>query len=450
MVIERAVQLPVSMDEAVAWFSRKGAIRRLLPPWVPLKVVQEAASLRDGTAVMALPGGLRWYARHQPDMYEPGHRFVDQLEPQGLRSLPTRVLKWRHEHLFEPAGTQAVRIVDRIQTTLPGSQIDRMLSYRHRQLDGDFAAHQQAAAHGLQPQTIALTGSSGLVGTALRAFLTTGGHRVISLVRRPPHGADERRWDPQAPDHALLEGCDAVIHLAGASIFGKFNARHRQAVEESRIQPTRMLSKLAARSGVRTFVSASGVGGYGAAVGEQPADETTALPGEDFLSRVVQRWEEAAREGEGDGMRAVQVRTGIVLSANGGMLSVLRPIYAAGLGGRLGSGRQWMSWIGLDDLLDIYYRALWDASLSGPINAVSPHPVRNADFSQALGAALHRPAIIPVPAVGPKLILGEQGAELLAFADQRVLPRKLESAGHDFRTERIEQALNHTLGRVRR
>lgn len=450
MSIERAVQVPQPIDEVVAWFSRPGAVRRLLPPWLPLKVEQEARSLRDGTALLRLPAGVQWVARHQPRQYIPGRRFVDELDPQGWRSLPTRVLHWRHEHLFEPVGTGHTRVVDRIDSSMPASSTVRMLAYRHRQLLGDLAAHQQAADAGLGSGTVAITGSSGLVGQALAALLSTGGHRVIRLVRSAPAGPGERLWDPANPDPRLLAGCDAVIHLAGASIFGRFTKEHRHAVESSRIQPTARLARLAADSGVETFISASAIGYYGGAGGDQEWTEEAAAGsgGDDFLSQVVRRWEAAAQEGSSQGMRRVQVRTGIVLDSGGGMLAVLRPLYAAGLGGKLGHGRQWMSWIGLDDLLDIYLRALWDRSLSGPVNAVSPHPVRNERFSADLAATLHRPAVIPVPQFAPRLVLGRQGAQLLAMADQRVVPDKLLQAGHRFRTAQLPQLLAHTLGRA--
>lgn len=447
MTLQRSSEIQAPPAEVFAWFSRPGAIRRLLPPWLPLKVVAEAESLRDGTAVLGLPGGLRWFAQHQPDGYIPERKFVDEVEPQGLRAIATRAVNWKHEHLFEPADGDATTVIDRINSNLPARQTARMLAYRHRQLGADFAAHQRAAAAGLKPLTIAVTGSSGMVGEALCAFLSTGGHRIIKLVRGTPKSANERRWDSMAPADDLLDGCDAVIHLAGASIFGRFSDKHRQAIESSRIEPTRALAELAARANVSTFVSASAVGIYGAKSGPAPVDEKS-IPqpvGSDFLADVVQRWEQAAGAGVSS-MRRVQIRTGIVLSPRGGMLAVLRPIFTAGLGGRLGTGTQCLSWIGLDDLVDIYHRALWDTQLDGPVNAVAPHPVNNIEFTKALAKAVRRPAIIPVPAAAPKLLLGTEGTQLLAMADQRVVPQKLLDTGHEFRHEHIELELAHCLG----
>lgn len=447
MTLNRSSQLPASAPVVFDWFSRPGAIQRLLPPWLPLKVMEEATSLKDGTAVLGLPGGLLWNAKHQPEGFSENRSFVDQLEPVGLRGIPARVVRWRHEHYFEPAGPESTTVRDCIESNMPGRQIESMLAYRHRQLANDFAAHHRAAQAGLEPLVIAVTGSSGLVGQALCAFLSTGGHRIIKLVRHAPHTASERRWDPADPDKDLLEGCDAVIHLAGASIFGRFSQAHRQAIESSRIEPTRSLALLAARSGVRTFISSSAIGFYGASAGPDPLDESDSAPAsnQDFLSGVVQRWEQTAREGGGS-MRRVQIRTGVVLSPKGGMLAVLRPIFIAGLGGPLGGGQQMLSWIGLDDLLDIYHRALWDSQLAGPVNAVAPQPVSNAEFTRALARAVRRPAVIPVPGAAPKLVLGAQGSQLLAMADQRIVPRKLLDGGHQFRNERIELELAHSLG----
>ncbi|MDA2990730.1 MAG: DUF1731 domain-containing protein, partial [Actinomycetota bacterium] len=168
--------------------------------------------------------------------------------------------------------------------------------------------------------------------------------------------------------------------------------------------------------------------------------------GQGFLADVVADWEAATGPAADAGLRVVTVRTGIVQAAAGGTLRLLRPLFAAGLGGRLGSGRQWLSWIGIDDLLDIYYRALYDTRLAGPVNAVAPNPVRNTDYTRALAQTLHRPALLPVPSIGPRLLLGKQGAVELAEADQRVAPVKLQSLGHRFRQPTVADALGHQLG----
>ena len=196
---------------------------------------------------------------------------------------------------------------------------------------------------------------------------------------------------------------------------------------------------------MRTFVSASAVGIYGYDRGDALLCEDSAR-GDGFLADVVADWEDATGPAAEAGLRVVTVRTGIVQAAAGGTLRLLRPLFSAGLGGRLGTGRQWLSWVGIDDLLDVYYRALYDTRLSGPVNAVGPNPVRNSEYTRALAATMHRPALLPVPSIGPRLLLGEQGARELAEADQRVLPTRLRALGHRFRHSTVEDALAHQLG----
>ncbi|MCB1291299.1 TIGR01777 family oxidoreductase [Mycolicibacterium sp.] len=447
MGIEYASVVGHPLDEVFAWHTRPGAMRRLVPPWQPMTVVKETESLADGRAILGLPGGLRWVAQHDPAGYDPPNQFVDVLSSDGLMTLPPRVIGWwRHTHRYSDAGGGATRVHDIVDTTVPAAALRSTFAYRHRQLAEDLAAHRDAAEAGAGPMVVAMTGSSGLVGTALAALLTTGGHRVIRLVRRDPAGADERRWEPDQPDPALLEGVDSVVHLAGESIAGRFTEAHRKAIRDSRIEPTRRLAEVAAAtSGVRTFVSASAVGFYGHDCGDTVLDEDSPR-GRGFLADVVAEWEAATGPAADAGRRVVMVRTGIVQAAAGGTLRLLRPLFALGLGGRLGSGRQWLSWIGIDDLLDIYYRALYDSRLAGPVNAVAPNPVRNFDYTRALAQTLHRPALLPVPAVGPRVLLGRQGAVELAEADQRVAPARLQALRHRFRQPDVADALAHQLG----
>ncbi|GFG83668.1 TIGR01777 family oxidoreductase [Mycolicibacter algericus] len=436
--------------EVFAWHERPGAFTRLSAPWQRMRLIAEAGSVRDGTAVLALPGGLRWIAEHQAAGYDPPRRFVDELGGHGLASLPTRLaMRWRHTHEFDDLGEGVTRMTDVIDTPIPGSMLRPMFVYRHRQLADDIAAHRRAGQHGLGPITVAVTGSSGLVGSALTAFLSTGGHRVIRLVRRPAGSSDERQWDPENPDPELLAGVDAVIHLAGASIAGRFTAGHRRAIRDSRIGPTRRLAELVAggTDGPTTLVCASAVGYYGYDRGDEVLTEDSQR-GDGFLADVVADWEDALAPAAQSGRRVVRVRTGIVQSPRGGTLRLLRPLFSAGLGGRLGDGRQWLSWIGIDDLIDIYHRALWDTGLSGAVNAVAPNPVRNSEYTNTLGRVLHRPTMLPVPRLGPRVLLGDQGARELALASQRVLPERLRNADHRFRMPEHEPALRHLLGRA--
>ena len=447
MGIEYASIVDHPLDEVFAWHTRPGAMRRLVPPWQPMRVIKETESLADGTAILGLPGGLRWVARHDPAGYHPPNQFVDVLSSDGLMTMPPRVIGWwRHTHRFSEDGPGKTRMLDEVDTTVPGAALRSTFAYRHRQLAEDLAAHRDAAAAGAGQLVIAITGSSGLVGTALAAFLSTGGHRVIRLVRGVPANESERRWDPDNPAPDLLSGVDALVHLAGESIAGRFTESHRRAIRESRIGPTRRLAEIAAATaGLRVFVTASAIGFYGHDCGETLLDETSPR-GRGFLADVVADWEAATAPAADTGRRVVMVRTGIVQSAAGGTLRLLRPLFAAGLGGRLGSGRQWLSWIGIDDLLDIYYRAIYDSRLAGPVNAVAPNPVRNADYTRALASTLKRPALLPVPSFGPRVLLGRQGAVELAEADQRVAPAALQALGHRFRQPTVEDALAHQLG----
>jgi uncharacterized protein (TIGR01777 family) len=447
MGIEHESVVDHPLTEVFAWHTRPGAMRRLVPPWQPMKVIEETQSLANGRAVLGLPGGLRWVAQHDPAGYDPPYRFVDDLSSEGPASWPARIVgRWRHTHEFS-AVSSGTRVYDHVETSVPAAALRPTFVYRHRQLADDLAAHRDAAESGLRPMVVAVTGSSGLVGSALTGFLGTGGHRVVRLVRRPARGDGERKWDPECPAPDLLSGVDAVVHLAGASIAGRFTDAHKAAVRDSRIEPTRRLAAAAARAddGPRTFVSASAIGIYGSDRGDVEVTEDSTR-GDGFLADVVADWEAATAPAGEAGLRLAMVRTGIVQSARGGMLRLLRPLFAAGLGGRLGTGRQWLSWIALDDLLDVYYRALYDDRLTGPVNAVAPTAVRNTEYTKVLAGVLHRPAVLPVPSVGPRLLLGEEGARELARADQRVVPAKLEALGHRFRHPSIDAALAHELG----
>jgi uncharacterized protein len=446
LVYSSVVDAPIY--EVFDWHTRPGAFTRLAPPWQPVRVVAEADSLQSGRAELGLPGGLRWVADHQPDSYDPPRRFVDSIGTEGLASLPVRLaVRWRHTHDFEELSGERTRVTDRVATPVPARALRAMFRYRHRQLADDIGVHRHAAAQGLAPATVAVTGSSGLVGSQLTAFLSTGGHRVIRLVRHAATKSDERQWNPDDPDPGLLAGVDAVIHLAGASIAGRFTEEHRAAIRDSRIGPTRRLAELIAKSadGPKVLISASAVGYYGYDRGDQTLTEDSER-GDGFLADVVAEWENATAPAEQAGVRVLRVRTGIVQSPRGGTLRLLRPLFAAGLGGRVGNGQQWLSWIGIDDLVDVYHRGLWDADLSGPVNAVAAEPVRNVDYTRTLAHVLRRPALLPVPPLGPRLLLGEQGARELACASQRVLPARLQQADHRFRRPDLEQTLRHLLG----
>jgi uncharacterized protein (TIGR01777 family) len=410
---------------------------------MPVRIQREATDSAGGVAALRFPLGLTWVARHGGAT--PPERFVDELDSAPLRW----AVHWRHTHEFESVGPDRTRVTDRIDTNIPGFLLRAMLAYRHRQLADDLAARDRAIAAGMRPLSVAVTGTHGTIGTALTALLSTSGHRVIKLVRHAASGPDERQWDVDAPAPDLLDGVDAVIHLAGASIAGRFTPARRKALYDSRIGPTQALAQLAAKTdgGPKVFVSASAIGYYGADRGDEELSEQSAR-GTGFLAELVGDWEEATTPAAEGGVRVVNVRTGLVQTPAGGPLRIQYPLFAAGLGGPLGSGDHWQAWIGIDDLLDIYHRALYDEALDGPVNAVAPDPVRNREYTATLARVLHRPAVIPVPGLGPRLLLGDEGAHELALASQRVLPVRLTERGHVFRQPHLEGALRHLLGRT--
>jgi uncharacterized protein (TIGR01777 family) len=290
---------------------------------------------------------------------------------------------------------------------------------------------------------VAISGASGFIGSALVTRLGAEGHRVLRLVRRPSAGTDEIAWDPEGGqvDSAKLEGLDAVVHLAGESIAGgRWNAERKQRIRQSRVQGTSLLAGALARLSAkpRVLVSGSAMGVYGDR-GDEVLVETSP-PGTGFLADVGQAWEAAADPARLAGIRVVHPRFGMVLHPSGGGLERMLPPFRMGLGGQLGNGQQWMSWSTRDDAVSIIRAAILDEALSGPVNASSPNPVRNAEFTRLLGAALHRPAIAAVPAFALELMFGELAKEAL-LASQRMMPARLQELGFTFADPDLEPAL---------
>jgi uncharacterized protein (TIGR01777 family) len=293
---------------------------------------------------------------------------------------------------------------------------------------------------------VAVTGASGLIGAALVERLRRDGHRVLRLVRRPPNGDDEVRWDPAARqlDAAALDGVDAVVHLAGESVAQRWTPESKRTILRSRVDSTRLLADALARRAhpPRVLVCASAVGFYGSR-GDEVLHERSPAGG-DFLATVTQEWEAASRPAERADIRVVNLRLGVVLSARGGALAQMLPPFRLGAGGRVGSGRQWMSWIALDDAVEVVLRALRDDALRGPVNAVAG-AVTNAEFTRALAHAVHRPALVPVPVFALKLLYGAEMVEGTLLASQRAEPRRLREAGHRFLHPDLPDALRAAL-----
>ncbi|PWU22785.1 MAG: TIGR01777 family protein [Candidatus Rokuibacteriota bacterium] len=296
---------------------------------------------------------------------------------------------------------------------------------------------------------ILVTGASGFIGSALVPLLASRGHAVIRLVRSaPPPGAAAVPWDPEAGtvDGAALEGLDAVIHLAGENISsGSWTAAKKARIRKSRVDGTALLARTLARltRPPSLFASASAVGYYGDR-GDEVLTETSA-PGGDFLATVCRDWEAAASPAVRAGIRVVHPRFGVVLSPSGGALARMLGPFRMRMGGPIGSGSQYVSWIAIDDALGAIEHVLSAGTLDGPVNITSPHPVTQVEFARSLGRVLGRPTVLAVPAFGVRLMFGEM-ANAVLLASQRLNPARLLSSGYEFRYPELEPALRHLLG----
>ncbi|NCW71677.1 MAG: TIGR01777 family protein [Actinobacteria bacterium] len=291
------------------------------------------------------------------------------------------------------------------------------------------------------PQRIAISGSSGLIGTALVGHLKSEGHTVQRLVRRAPVASDEVQWDPQTGfvDLSALAGVDAIIHLAGVGVGDKrWTKRYKSEILNSRLLGTTTIAKAVAELKPQVFISASAIGWYGES-GNRAVVETDRV-GDDFLAAVCREWEGAADLAAD--VRTVKIRTGLVLDPTGGALGKMLPLFRLGFGGKLGSGKQWWSWITLHDQIRAIVFAL-ENPLSGPVNVTSPNPVTNQEFTSALARALHRPALFPAPAIALKIALGGFSSEVLG--SKKVIPHVLQEAGFTWDYPHITEALNQLV-----
>lgn len=295
------------------------------------------------------------------------------------------------------------------------------------------------------PLRVAVTGSSGMIGSELVRRLEAEGHTPLRLVRRPPRGVGEAEWNPEGgrADGAALEGVDAVVNLAGENVGERWTDERKRRIRASRVDATRKLAETLAglSSPPKVLINASGVGVYGDR-GDERLDEMS-THGDDFLARVVRDWEASTEPARAAGIRVTLLRYGVVLSARGGALAKMLPPFRLGAGGTMGSGRQWMSWISLDDAVDLIMRALTDEALAGPVNAVAGS-VTNAEFTRTLGRVLGRPTLMTVPTFALKLAFGEMAAGTV-LVSQRVEQRRLMQLGYSFRHPELEGALRAAL-----
>ena len=442
--------MPVSADALFAWHERAGAFERLTPGFMPAKVISRSGGITNGSRVtLGIPVGpltTTWEMEHVG--YVKGREFRD-VQRRGPFA------HWEHIHMMEPAADGTSVLDDSITYALPlppfgdavagwftKERLARLLQWRHSLTRMDLERH--AAFASSAPLRIAITGASGFLGSTLAAFLTTGGHTVVRIGRG---AGNDFSWDPSRGvlDPRALEGVDAVIHLAGASVAERWTDAWRREIRESRVQSTRLIAQTIARMPVKpkVLLSGSAVGIYGSRTNEV-LDETSSL-GNDFLGEVGIEWERETRAASEAGVRVVHLRTGIVLNPAGGALAKMVLPFKAGVGGKLGDGTQWMSWISREDWIGAVYHALHTHAVSGAVNLVSPEPVTGATFAETLARVLGRPNLLPVPAFALTTLFGDMARGTI-LASQRAMPRALETSGFRFLHPTLSSALRFELG----
>lgn len=450
----RRVHTPVSVEELFAWHERPGAFQRLSPPWEDMELLVPHEGIHDGARVT-----VRMHTGPVPSTWRIEHR--DYVANRQFRDVQLEgpFDEWVHTHRFEADGRGSV-LEDHIHYALPlgavgemaagwftRDTLDRVFTYRHRLLVNDLARH---AAYAERPRLrIAITGASGFIGTQLSAFLTTGGHEVVRIGRgdvRP--GVVDVAWNPERGqlDPRALEGIDAVVHLAGASIADRWTKAHREAIRSSRVEGTSLLAHTLAQLDRKPAVllSGSAIGYYGDRR-DEVLDESS-VPGDDYLAQTAVLWEGATAPAERAGIRVVHLRTGIVQGARGGALAKLAPLFRWGVGGKLGDGSQWMSPIALSDHMAAVHFCLMEGAVRGPVNLVIPEAVTNDEYTRVMGEVLHRPTLATAPAFALRMVLGAEMADLTVLASQRVRPGVLERAGFRWDFPELEGMLRFELG----
>lgn len=460
-VFEKRTPLAVSAEECWNWHSRSGAFSRLQSPWQDVRLLEEPVAITPGErALLELRAGpirQRWLAVLAE--VEVGRRFVDVQKSGPFRY-------WRHEHRFEPTSDHTCDLLDRIEYVppawMPGplgrsyvkQQLSRLFDYRHALTASDLRSLGHRKSNGQwRPLKVLVTGGTGMIGTQLRAFLSTRGHDVVALSRRADRSAGVYGWNPSTAeiDDRAVQGVDAVVHLAGANIAGRrWSPRVKAELVASRVKPVEVLRKAFQKTGQapRVFLTASGAGYYG---NGNPEDSDTRFEestpvGETFLAEICREWEAAAGTFEGLDSRVVAMRLGVVLHPQGGALAKMLPPFLMGIGGPLGSGRQRMPWIAVDDVLEFVEDALLDEGRRGPFNVVAPQLLSNREFSRSLARVLGRPCLFPVPAFVLKMIFGEM-ADATVLADSPVVPTELQGSLWSWRWPALEPHLRYLLGR---
>ena len=456
-IFEKTSPIEASAQELYAWHSRPGAFTRLSPPWQQVRLLAGSTGLREGSRVVLelKSGPFRriWKAEHRN--VRPGLGFQDiQLEGPFAQ--------WEHTHEFSPVNDTSSELRDRISYKLPAGtignlagkdfvrrQLERVFAYRHSTTADDLRL--LAKFQDLPRLKIAVTGSTGFIGSAFTHLLTTQGHTVLPMARASSvQNPNLATWNTE--DGVLnpqsLEGVDAVVHLAGESVSeGRWSRTKKERILTSRwLGTTRLVDSLVALNDPpKVLVSASAIGFYGNR--EDKILNEQSARGTGFLADVAETWEAASQRASQAGIRVVNPRFGVVLSPRGGALAKMLPLFQVGAGGVLGSGEQWVSWISLDDAIASLLHGIMRPDLRGPVNITSPSPVTNRELTGVLAKVVRRPALARVPSIAAKVAFGEM-AEAMLLTGSRVLPDSLAGSGFEFRHPELETALRHALGRT--
>jgi uncharacterized protein (TIGR01777 family) len=447
-------RIKTSAKDLFKWHTRAGAFERLTPPWKVVEVLERSNGIEDGSRVIIRtkigPVRMIWLIEHRD--YKEEKQFCD-IQIKG----PFR--HWEHTHSFVPDGPNACFMEDNVKFLLPmgalgelfGNELvirklETFFEYRHGTLMKDIKMHKK---YGVKSMQILITGSTGLIGSSLIPFLTTGGHNISCLKRdKLKIGENDLYWNPEKGEIEVpkLEGFEAVVHLSGENVAGRWSDEKKAEIEDSRVKSTGLLcnalSKLEKKPSV--LVCASAIGFYGNRGEEILAEESK--PGKGFLADVTKKWEAATGIARKAGIRVVNLRLGVVLSPRGGALGKMLFPFRMGLGGKVGSGGQYMSWISIDDVIGAIYHAIKNDSLEGPVNAVSPKPVTNLEFTNTLGNVINRPTFFTMPSLLLRILFGEMADETL-LSSTRVIPSKLLSTGYEFQFTDLEASLRNLLGK---
>lgn len=433
--------------ELYKWHASGGAFSRLAPPWEKIEIVEWRGGIQTqdedswkqfgdislgAQVILRTKVGPIWQKMHaKHTAHKKPEMFTDVM-------IKGPFAHWEHNHRFVHVDGENAILDDEIEYKLPLSPVSDWIAggFVHRKLEKMFRFRHRRTLHDLEqkmkydssPMKIAITGASGLVGSELCAFLRGMGHDVYTVSRKTEN--IDRNVLSFDSVHAW-EGLDAVVHLAGEPIAERWSDEKKLRIQNSRSQLTHKVSVLLSTltQPPKVFVSASAIGWYGNRNDDEITEESKV--GQGFLSQVCQQWEKAVDPAREKGIRCVHPRIGIVLTPKGGALKKMLLPFQLGLGGPVGSGQQWMSWISLDDLIDLLYFSIQNPQVDGVINATAPNPVRNRDFGFALGKALSRPAYMPLPSFVVRLIFGEMG-EALLLEGARVLPQKAQELGFSF------------------